>query len=518
MSSDPPRKSPAADPALEATVVTDDSANQTQADETAVDDRKSNPVDKVDKPPAKANAARITQLGDFKLIKKLGQGGMGEVFLARQLSLDRDVALKMLSRKLASTPTFVERFVKEARLMARLDHPNIVRGYAVGEDQGFHYVAMELIDGQSMQVWLKQLGKLSVGDALHVAIRVADALQHAHEINLVHRDIKPDNLLVTSKGVLKVSDLGLAKDLEEDKGMTQSGVGLGTPYYMAPEQARNAKHVDGRCDIYALGSTLYHFLAGTQPYKADSTVELLLLKETKSFTPIRRLNAEVPERLSLIIDKMMARDPKHRYQNCEELLKDLHSLNLASPTLSFVAGAVPSRVTLPTPPTEVATPNLPASSASAAPAAKKASSAEQIWYVKHTNEKGRLVVAKLSTSQVLQVLKAGQFDMKAKASKTGKDDFMPLAQFREFEAVVQQNLIKAKAQKTAGRMEGIYKDIEEDVLRRKRWGWLRGCTESVTGFLGFLLWLIVIAAVLYGCYWLVVKYAWPAIALKFHLI
>jgi len=515
MSSEPPRKLSVTEPSLDATIVTDDSAAQTQPDVNAEPDSKPNPADKL---AVRKETTRISQLGDFKLIKKLGQGGMGEVFLARQISLDRDVALKLLSKKLSSKQNFVERFVKEARLMARLDHPNIVRGYVVGEDQGLHYVAMELIDGKSMQDWQKKLGKLSVGDALHITIRVADALRHAHEINLVHRDIKPDNMLVTSKGVLKVSDLGLAKDLEEDKGMTQSGVGLGTPYYMAPEQARNAKHVDGRCDIYALGSTLYHFLAGTYPYKADSTVELLLMKETKPFTPIRRLAPEIPERLSLIIDKMMARDPKHRYQNCEELLKDLHSLNLASPTLSFIAGAVPSRVSLPTPPTEPATPKLPATSVGSTPAARKGPSGEQVWFVKHTNDKGRLVVAKLSTPQVLQILKAGQLDVKAKASKTGKDDYLPLMQFREFEAAVQQNLVKAKADKTAGRFEGIYKDIEADVLRRKRWGWIRGYTQNVTGFLGLLLWLVVIACLLGGCYWLVVKLMWPAIAVQYKLI
>ena len=212
------------------------------------------------------DGAPLTQLGDFKIVKKLGQGGMGEVYLAHQISLDRDVALKVMAKQFSSQETFVKRFKREAQTMAKLDHPHIVRGYAVGEDQGLLFLAMELIKGKSMQDWMEKLGKLSVGDALHVTLIVADALKHAHEINMIHRDIKPDNILVTDKGLVKVSDMGLAKAMDEDMSMTQSGTGLGTPYYMPPEQARNAKHVDHRSDIYALGCTLYHFVSGKLPF------------------------------------------------------------------------------------------------------------------------------------------------------------------------------------------------------------------------------------------------------------
>ena len=194
------------------------------------------------------------QLGDFKLLKKLGQGGMGEVFLANQVSLDRQVAIKILSREMAKKPGFVERFVREARAMARIDHPNAVKVYAADADKGLNYVAIEFIDGQSMQDWMDDKGKLSVGDAVHVVMCCADALAHAHEMNLIHRDIKPDNILVTKKGVVKVADFGLAKALDDgEMSMTQSGTGLGTPLYMPPEQARDAKIVDHRTDIYALG-------------------------------------------------------------------------------------------------------------------------------------------------------------------------------------------------------------------------------------------------------------------------
>ncbi|MGD9856658.1 MAG: serine/threonine protein kinase, partial [Planctomycetaceae bacterium] len=281
-------------------------------------------------------AKKVTRLGDFEIRKQLGQGGMGKVYLAHQISLDRDCALKVMSHELAEKPGFVDRFIREARAMAKLDHPHVVKCYAVDEQEGKHFVAMELIDGQSMQDWLDELEALSVEDALHVILICADALEHAHSLNMIHRDIKPDNILVTKTGVVKVADLGLAKALDDDMSMTQSGTGLGTPHYMPPEQARDAKHVDARCDIYALGCTLYHFVTGKLPFAGDSVIALIKNKELGQFTSARRVNSQVPQRLDLIIDKMMAKDPKHRYGSCAEVIRDIESLNLAGASLSFI--------------------------------------------------------------------------------------------------------------------------------------------------------------------------------------
>nr|MDQ3329590.1 serine/threonine protein kinase [Planctomycetota bacterium] len=186
-------------------------------------------------PPSSPNPAsgsdpkKISRVGDFQLLRKLGQGGMGTVYLAKQVSLDRLVALKTLSKELSKREDFVARFLREARAMAKLDHPNIVRAYAAETSQGLHFAAIEYVDGQSMQKWLGEQGRLSVGDALLVTLAAADALRHAHEQNMIHRDIKPDNILVTKRGVIKVADFGLAKATDEDVSMTQSGVGLGTP-------------------------------------------------------------------------------------------------------------------------------------------------------------------------------------------------------------------------------------------------------------------------------------------------
>src|SRR5262249_21613680 len=161
---------------------------------------------------------------------------------------------------------------------------------------------------------LRRQGKLAVGDALHLVLATAAALQHAHEQNLIHRDVKPDNILLTRKGVVKVADLGLAKARSEDLDLTRTGTGAGTPYYMAPEQARNAKYVDGRSDIYALGCMLYCFLVGKLPFEGDTALALIQAKEVGKFPPVRKSVPEVPERLDLIIDKMLAKNPQHRYQ------------------------------------------------------------------------------------------------------------------------------------------------------------------------------------------------------------
>jgi len=201
-------------------------------------------------PPVPASGkTKEVVMGDYRLTKKLGQGGMGAVYQAHQISLDRPVALKVLSEELASKPAFVGRFQREAKVMAKLDHPNVLRCYGVHQTGKYHYLAMEFVDGGSVQDWLKKLGKFKLGDSLYLTLVCARALQHAHELNLIHRDIKPDNILLTKRGVIKIADLGLAKATDDDLGLTKTGTGAGTPIYMAPEQARDSKHVDGRTDI-----------------------------------------------------------------------------------------------------------------------------------------------------------------------------------------------------------------------------------------------------------------------------
>src|SRR5262245_16508581 len=292
-----------------------------------------------------------SQLGDYRLLKKLGEGGMGTVFKARQVSMDRDVALKVLSRQLAKDSDFVERFYREARASAKLDHPNIVRGIAVGEEKGFHYFAMEFVDGESCERILGEQGKFNVGDAVKIALDVARALEHAHAKGMVHRDIKPENILLTRDGTVKLADLGLAKETDGNNALTQTGHGFGTPYYMPPEQARNAKNVDNRSDIYALGATLYNLLTGKLPFVGETAIEILTAKEEGQHSPARRHSSEIPELLDLVIDKMMARDPRARYQSATDLIVALEKTCCATDRLSWIGSCTAASGTKPAKPT-----------------------------------------------------------------------------------------------------------------------------------------------------------------------
>jgi serine/threonine-protein kinase len=280
---------------------------------------------------------KTSVLGDFRLLARLGQGSMGTVYRARQCSLGRDVALKVLAKDLVGRPGFVQRFQREARLMTRLDHLHIIRCYAVGESHGFHYLAMEYAGGGNVQTWLERLGRLDVGDALHIALACARALGYAHEQGMVHRDVKPDNLLLTADGIVKLADLGLAKAGDEGVDLTQTGIGIGTPLYAAPEQARNAKQADARSDLYALGGVLYHLLAGRPPFGGGNFLEVIQAKERGKLVPLRRLRPEVPAVLDETVARLLARQPEQRYQSCEELIEDLHWHRLESAALSFLA-------------------------------------------------------------------------------------------------------------------------------------------------------------------------------------
>jgi serine/threonine-protein kinase len=270
---------------------------------------------------------------------------MGNVYKARQISRNRDVALKVLFRHLADQPALLQRFHREAELMTRLDHPHLLRGYEVGEDQGWHYLAMECVEGGSLQVWLGQLGKFPIADAVHVALACARALQYAHDRNLVHRDVKPDNILLSARGVVKVADLGLAK-AQDDLSVTRTGTAAGTPLYMAPEQAVDAKRVDGRSDLYSLGCVFYTLLTGRPPFRGTSVVDLIQAKERGAFPAARRFTPQVPERLELVLDRMLARAPEQRYQTAAELAEDLEGQALAGDRLSFF----PARGTRPATP------------------------------------------------------------------------------------------------------------------------------------------------------------------------
>src|SRR5262245_13589177 len=354
-------------------------------------------------------------LGDFKLIEKIGEGAMGAVYRARQISFDRDVALKVLFPHIASNPKLVERLNREGQVMGRLDHPNIVQAYGVYEDQGWHFIALEFIECQSMQKWLEQLRRISLGDALHIVLRCARALDYAHKEGVVHRDIKPDNILISKDRNVKVADLGMVKIDDEDMALTQTGPAAGRPWYMPLEPAKNAKATDGRSDIYALGCMLYCFITASPPFAGKPLLDVIQAKDVGTFPPARQLNKDVPERLDLIITKMTAKLPKYRYQTCAELIQDLESLGLANPQLEFLtpkAGiapaaspAVASQDRIRT--TGVADPN--------------------IWYVRLKDADGKALVHKLTTADLQKMLAENALAPNIPASREEKRGYRAVA-------------------------------------------------------------------------------------------
>lgn len=450
-------------------------------------------------PPPGKKKKSVTRLGDFQLKRRLGKGGMGEVFLAHQVSLDRVVALKTLTKELAKQADFVKRFQREARSMAKIDHNNVVKVYAVDSYKGIHFVAIEYIDGKSVQDWLDKIDQLSVADAVHITVVCAQALSHAHERNMVHRDIKPDNILLTSKGVVKVADFGLAKAIDEDVSMTQSGTGLGTPLYMAPEQARNAKHVDQRSDIYALGATLYHMLTGKLPFTGGSTLELIIAKEKGTYTSAKQLKPEVPERLDLIIDKMMSKDPNHRYKTSEEVVRDLTALGLHEQPLSFIDGAEA--------PMGVARSQSPTMGALGATVAGTAggltmptsdgqgSKSSRTWYVQYHTPDGKPMMEKFSSRRVVKMINAGLLTPKARAKASSDGTYLPLAQFPEFVDAIDRQLARRAATGKNEDMQSLYKQVEKAEKSRLRWRWIRNKLRGLVGGVGLIAWIILILLV-----------------------
>ena len=272
-----------------------------------------------------AQQGGIKQLGNFKLIKKLGEGGMGAVYLADDIAAGRKVALKILPKKHAGNSEFITRFRREAQATGKLNHVNIVSAFTVGEELGNHYYAMEYFEGEPLDAQLKRDRFLPWEKAIEIVMQVARGLKHAHEHSFIHRDIKPANIFITKDGVAKILDLGLSKNISdtEQSFNTQTGVAMGTPHYISPEQARGDKGIDGRTDIYSLGATFYHLITGETPFQG-STAAVIMMKHLNDQLPNPQDNQdEIPDGIVQVIQKMMAKEPSDRYADCAELLADL---------------------------------------------------------------------------------------------------------------------------------------------------------------------------------------------------
>jgi hypothetical protein len=284
---------------------------------------------------AEADARRLEKalsgfrkLGNFEIVARIGQGSMGSVFKARQVSMDRFVALKILPPRLAKDPAYVERFLREARAVAKLNHVNIVQGIDVGEAGGYYYFAMEYVEGVTVRETLKSKGPYAEKAALEIIVQITRALDHAAKAGLVHRDIKPDNVIVTPAGVAKLLDLGIAKAMDTTD---ESGQRVGTPYYISPEQARGDANVDARSDIYSLGATLYHMVVGSPPFSGSSPEEIIRAHLTATVPNPREVRPGLSRNISRLIETMMAREAEERYQSAAELLGDLDKVMRGRP-------------------------------------------------------------------------------------------------------------------------------------------------------------------------------------------
>jgi len=290
-------------------------------------------------------------VSNYKIIEKLGRGGMATVYKAHELSLNRVVALKVLSSRLSEDAEYIKRFQREAQAAAKLNHPNIVQIYAIGEEKGIHYFAMEYIKGKSLADICKEKNTLLPAEAIAIIKPVAEALGEAHKAGLVHRDVKPSNIMIDASGRPKVTDFGIAYVSEAKTKLTQEGSIIGTPEYLSPEQCEG-KTVDARSDIFSLGVTLYEILSGKTPYQADTPVSTLMKIIKGNFLPLKEVNPNIPDPVVKVVEKMMETDPQKRYANIDELVDALTQVgqSLTQPAIPTAGqGAINANPTIPEP-------------------------------------------------------------------------------------------------------------------------------------------------------------------------
>ena len=280
----------------------------------------------------KEQKAAAHRIPGYKVLGKLGMGAMAIVYKARQISLNRMVAIKVLPKRFSENPEYVERFYKEGQAAAKLNHTNIVQAYDVGEAGGYYYFVMEYVEGKSLYDDLSAGTVYSEKEAIDIVIQVAHALAHAHARGLIHRDVKPKNIMLNENSRVKLADMGLARETADiEAAESEAGKAYGTPYYIAPEQIRGEIDIDGRADIYGLGATFYHMVTGRVPFMADDPSDVMRKHLREPLIPPDHINTSLTAGISEVIEIMMAKKKRNRYTNVEELLVDLEALRSGEP-------------------------------------------------------------------------------------------------------------------------------------------------------------------------------------------
>jgi eukaryotic-like serine/threonine-protein kinase len=274
------------------------------------------------------------QIPGYKVLGKLGAGAMAVVYKGKQLSLNRTVAIKVLPKRFTENPEYVQRFYKEGQAAGKLNHPNIVQAIDVGEAGGYHYFVMEYVEGKTIADDLANGQVYGEKDAVEMIIQVCHALAHAHAHGLVHRDVKPKNIMINAQGTVKLADMGLARETTDiEAAQSEEGKAYGTPYYISPEQIRGKIDIDGRADIYGLGATFYHMVTGKVPFTGDDSAAIMRKHLREKLVPPDHLNTSLSAGVSEVIEIMMAKRREDRYNNVEELLTDLEALRQGHPPL-----------------------------------------------------------------------------------------------------------------------------------------------------------------------------------------
>lgn len=269
------------------------------------------------------------QIGKCRIEERIGVGGMGTVYKAKHLMLDKIVALKVLHRELIMEDTgqiIIRRFLREARSAARLEHPNIVTIHDVGEENGIYYIVMQYVEGETLLNAIERQENFSVYEVLRLAKEIAKGLAVAHHQGIIHRDIKPANIMISSNGEVKITDFGMAREVNDDSGISQSGRVFGTPLYLSPEQARGEKKLDGKADIYALGCTIYHAMTSAPPYSGKNA---FLIMQQHVYSPLPAICKNfpyVPGEVEYFVHKLMAKKREERFASAEEVIGFIEQL------------------------------------------------------------------------------------------------------------------------------------------------------------------------------------------------
>jgi len=344
----------------------------------------------------------LPEITGYEILEKVAEGGMGMVYKARRREDGLIVAIKVIASAAARNNILLQRFKREFSAARQIDHPNVVKAIEFCELPPAPYLVMEYVDGESLGNRIEREGKFTEEEAKRIMAQVCQGLQHAHKQGIIHRDIKPDNILITKDGVAKITDLGLVKDVEEEMNLTRTGRGLGTPHFMAPEQFRNAKKADVRCDIYSLGATLYMMVTGQLPFDGCSPLDAYLKKTNNECVPPKELAPHISDRLDWAIRRAMHADPDLRPASCIEFLEDLTGQS-SSPQEMVINPA-----------------------------------ASDLWYLAYRDEQGTLHTVKGTTPNIRRAYREGLLGdaSNIRACRTKQGPFLPLHALAEFRDLV----------------------------------------------------------------------------------